>query len=105
MTWFSWHWLLRPSTVSLETRFVALPRVGTVSVSRSADCLGASCPRPQLLAKSLLEQMAEGEVLEVVSDNPTSVETLPALAMVLYCTHLATLRDGQVWRIYLRKGL
>lgn len=40
------------------------------------DVCGYVCPHPQIYAKKSLEKMAEGDVLEVVLDNPSSVETI-----------------------------
>jgi TusA-related sulfurtransferase len=47
--------------------------------------------------------MSKGDVMELVSDNPTTVETIPALAMALSSRHLVTLHTDTGWRIYLRK--
>lgn len=105
MSWLKNFWRGRRVSVTQERRVVELPGLGAVQVARSADCLGAVCPRPQLLTMQTLEEMAEGEVLELRSDNPTSVETIPSLAMVLCSSHLATVRDEEEWRIYIRKGL
>lgn len=98
-------WQGRRASVVQEARMVELPEIGAVEVVRSADCLGAACPRPQLLAMQMVEEARDGEVLELISDNPTSVETIPALVMTLYSQHLATVRDTDGWRIYIRKGL
>jgi len=86
-------------------RDVDVPDVGVVRLVRTVDCLGAMCPRPQLLTLKVLGEVEPGDVIEVVSDNPTAVEGFPALAQTLYCTHLATIRSGDSWQIYLRKGL
>jgi TusA-related sulfurtransferase len=93
----------RVSTYAAQA--VEVPGVGEVLLVRTVDCLGAMCPRPQLLTLKVLSEVEPGEVIEVVSDNPTAVEGFPALAQTLYCTHLATVRSGDSWRIYLRKGL
>lgn len=68
------------------------------------DCYGAVCPRPQLLTMKAIDQMSDGEVLELLIDNPSSVEAIPSMGMALGSTHLATVKDGQGWRIYVRKG-
>ena len=86
-------------------REIDVPGVGTVHLVRSVDCLGAMCPRPQLLTLKVLGEIEPGDVIEVVSDNPTAVESFPALAQSLYSTHLTTIRHGDNWQIYLRKGL
>lgn len=84
---------------------VDVPGVGMVHLVRTVDCIGAMCPRPQLLTLKVLGEVEPGDVIEVVSDNPTAVEGFPALAQTLYCTHLTTIRYDDGWRIYLRKGL
>ncbi len=92
-------------TSSVVFKDVDVPGLGSVHVVHSVDCLGAMCPRPQLLTMKVLGEVRSGEVVEVVLDNATAVEGFPALAQTLGCTHLATLRASGCWRVYLRKGL
>jgi len=40
------------------------------------DVCGYVCPHPQIYCKKSLEKMGEGEVLEMVFDNPSSAETI-----------------------------
>ncbi len=40
------------------------------------DVCGYVCPHPQIYAKKSLEKMNEGDVVEIVLDNPSSVETI-----------------------------
>ncbi len=89
----------------LQARVEELPGIGRVRVAYVVDCMGAMCPRPQLLTMKILGQVEEGEVIEVVSDNPAAVEAFPSLAETLSCTHLLTVRELACWRLYLRKGL
>jgi TusA-related sulfurtransferase len=89
----------------LQARVEVLPGIGRVNVAYVVDCMGAMCPRPQLLTMKILAQVDDGEVIEVVSDNPAAVEAFPSLAESLLCTHLLTVRERECWRLYLRKGL
>ncbi len=84
---------------------VDIPGLGRLHLVRSVDCLGAMCPRPQLLTMKVLSEVEPGDVIEVLSDNPAAVEGFPALAQVLNCTHLATIREPGHWRMYMRKSL
>lgn len=43
------------------------------------DCLGYVCPHPQIYTKKALEKIKEGEILEVVFDNPSSSESISAM--------------------------
>ncbi len=74
-----------------------------VSVVRSVDCLGDSCPRPQLMTKKAVREIGSGQVVEVVIDNPSSVEALPPMCNELGVTHLETIKDPRCWKVYLRK--
>jgi tRNA 2-thiouridine synthesizing protein A len=89
---------------SMIVKEVDIPGLGNVHVVSSVDCLGAMCPRPQLLTMKVLSEVEPGAVVEVVLDNPTAVEGFPALAQTLGCTHLATLRKSGCWHVYLRKS-
>jgi tRNA 2-thiouridine synthesizing protein A len=86
-------------------REVEIPRLGRVRVARSVACMGENCPRPQLLTMKALSQVEDGGVVELVSDNPAAVESIPALMLVIYCTHLATVREADCWRVFMRKGM
>ncbi len=105
MLWLKRLWRGRKVSITEVKHVVDLPGIGPVEVACSVDCLGAVCPRPQLLTMQMVEELADGDVFELLSDNPTSVETIPSLAMVLCSSHLATVRDADGWRIYIRKGL
>jgi TusA-related sulfurtransferase len=103
--WFSSLRERHANQTATLARVVDLPGVGTLTLARSVDCLGAMCPRPQLLTMKVLGEVAAGDVIEVISDNPTAVEGFPALALALHCTHIGTVREMNDWRIYLRKAL
>lgn len=81
-----------------------IPGHGRLALVRSVDCVGAMCPRPQLLTMKVLGEVRVGDVIEVLSDNPAAVEGFPALAMALNCAHLATIREPGLWRMFLRRG-
>jgi tRNA 2-thiouridine synthesizing protein A len=84
---------------------VDLPGVGSLLVTRSVNCVGDGCPKPQLLTLKALNQVEVGDVVELVSDNPTAVETIPAMMMAVYGSHIATIRGDGCWKVYVRKGM
>lgn len=75
----------------------------TVTIAREVDCLGDSCPRPQLMTKKALNEAAVGDVIEVIVDNPSSMEALPPMCASLGVTHLDTRQDERCWRVFIRK--
>ena len=74
-----------------------------VQVARRVDCRGDSCPRPQLMTKKAVNEIASGGVVEVLVDNPSSVEALPPMCDELNATHLETVKDPDCWRVYIKK--
>jgi tRNA 2-thiouridine synthesizing protein A len=43
------------------------------------DVCGYVCPHPQIYTKKALEKMKEGDVLDIVFDNPSSGESIAAM--------------------------
>ena len=84
---------------------VNLDGVGQVTVNRLVDCVGDSCPRPQLKTKKTLAEMADGEVMEIGIDNQSSMEILPTMVGGFGARHLGTVRAGNVWKVYIQKGV
>ena len=63
-----------------------------VTVNNRLDCIGDTCPRPQLK-----------EIVEVLINNPPSLETLPALCPEIGATHLDSLKEPNLWKLYIQK--
>ncbi len=100
-------WIVRVRTRSgggWETvKHVELPRHGRLEIALSLDFVGDSCLRTNLLTKKVLDHARPGDVVEIVSDNLSSVETIPFMLGNYNCVHLHTSREAQTWRIYVRK--
>ena len=43
----------------------------------SLDVRGLTCPYPQVLVVKALESLTSGDILEIILDNPPSVESIP----------------------------
>jgi len=82
---------------------VTLSNGQKVKIARRVDCMGDSCPRPQLMTKKAVNEVDSGDVVEVVLDNPSSVEALPPMCDELNATHLETIKDPNCWRVYIQK--
>ena len=76
----------------------------TYEIAARVDCLGDSCPRPQLMTKKAIGNAEAQDVIEVLVDNPTSMEALPPMCPGLGATHLETVKSGPQWRVYVRKN-
>ena len=88
---------------SLAARNVDLPGYGLVEVGCRLDCEGEGCPRPQLRTLKALDENANGVVVEVITDNPSVVETISSMMDMFEGHHLATIKDKDTWRIYVRR--
>jgi tRNA 2-thiouridine synthesizing protein A len=75
-----------------------------VTINSIIDCLGDSCPRPQLMTKAALSKAHSGETIEIQIDNSTSVEAIPPMMHDLGATHLATIRKDRHWQVLLKKN-
>lgn len=75
-----------------------------LAVTTRVDCLGDSCPRPQLMTKKAVSAAAGDEVIEVAVDNPTSMEALPPMCPQLSATHLETVAVDNGWHVYIQKN-
>ena len=70
---------------------------------RHLDCLGLFCPMPILKTREALKQMAVGEVLEMVSDDPASQADMQSWTQRTGHDLLDILKDGPVFRFLVRK--
>ena len=73
-------------------------------INTVVDCVGDSCPRPQLMTRKALAGVESGAIVEVKVDNPTSMEAIPPMMPDLDSTHLGTVKSDRHWRIILQKG-
>lgn len=83
---------------------VSLSDGKTYNVSETVDCMGDSCPRPQLMTKKVVGKASAGDVVEVLVDNPTSMEALPPMCSPLGATYLETVSDNKGWKVYIQKN-
>jgi TusA-related sulfurtransferase len=67
------------------------------------DVRGEICPYPQVKTVAALKKLAPSEQLEVLTDHPPALETVPAQAARLgYVAEIEEVGTAE-WRILLRK--
>lgn len=103
--WFRGRGKSQARVESLQHKSMWLEGVGQIYVARTIECLRQNCPRPQILMMKAINEAADGDIVELICDNPSAVESIPALALVLYSTHLGTEKEDGFWRLYVRKGV
>jgi tRNA 2-thiouridine synthesizing protein A len=68
------------------------------------DVRGEICPYPQVKTVAALKKLSAGDHLEVLTDHPPTLETVPAQAARLgYVAEITAVGTAE-WCIVLRKG-
>ena len=76
----------------------------TVQIDEMVDCLGDSCPRPQLMTKKAMGKLASGQVVGVKIDNPTSMEAVVAMVPELGGTLVGSPKGERGWTVVIRRN-
>jgi tRNA 2-thiouridine synthesizing protein A len=87
-----------------ETAWVEIVGYGCLHVALYLNFIGDTCLRTNLLTKRALAEAADGDVIEIVTDNLSSIETIPFMSPNYNGVHLATCQDAKYWRIYIQKN-
>ena len=67
------------------------------------DCYGLLCPMPIIQTAKALAGMKVGEVLEVVSTDRGILSDMPAWCRTTGQEFLGIEREGEVFKVYVRK--
>ena len=70
---------------------------------RQIDCTGLFCPMPIVKTREAIRQMAPGQVLLMLSDDPASEADMKSWAQITGHYLAAVERDGGVFRFLVRK--
>ncbi len=74
-----------------------------LSVSKSVDARGTSCPGPLLAAKKAIGQIEKGQVMEVLSADEGTRRDIPKWCTKKGFEYLGTLEESGFYKIFLRK--
>ena len=90
-------------TQQVDLQVVKLSDGISYCLKKQLNCLGDSCPRPQMMTKNALNNIQTNDVVEITVDNPSSMEAVPPMGPQLGATHLETVTENTSWKIYMRK--
>jgi len=68
------------------------------------DVRGLDCPLPVLKTKTVLEDVAAGDTLEVLATDPGSIADFPAFCRITGNVLVAQSEAGGVYRFVIRKA-
>ncbi len=75
----------------------------SLTIARTLDLTGLSCPLPIVKTAKALRELAAGEVVEVLATDPGSVKDFEAWAKTTGNELLSSTQDGAVYRFVIRK--
>jgi TusA-related sulfurtransferase len=70
---------------------------------KQIDCTGLFCPMPIVKTREAIKQMARGQVLEMLSDDPASEPDMKSWSQITGNELLSIDRDDAVFRFLVRK--
>ncbi|WP_436901713.1 sulfurtransferase TusA family protein [Halovenus halobia] len=74
------------------------------NVTETLDVKGASCPMPVVNTKSAIDDLAEGDILEVLATDPGSMSDIDGWAAGTQGVELVDQEEGtDVYKHYVRK--
>ena len=76
---------------------------GFFNPDRRIDCVGLFCPMPIVKTREAIKQIAPGQVLEMLSDDPASEADMKTWAQITGHDLLAVDREGGVFRFLVRQ--
>jgi len=75
-----------------------------MQADKTLDCIGLFCPMPIAQTKIEIDKMNQGEVLEVLADDPGFLKDLPAWCKMSGEEFLGIEKDGNILKGYVKKG-
>ena len=72
--------------------------------NRTVDASGLACPMPIVRTRQAIEELASGDVLEVISTDRGSLTDIPSWADTLGHTLVDARQDGEKFVYLIKKG-
>ncbi len=84
-------------------RWVEIPDYGCLHVALSLNFIGDTCLRTNMVTKKALAEVRCGDIIEIVTDNLSSIETIHFMSPNYSGKNLVTYRDEKCWKIYVQR--
>ncbi|WP_330149209.1 sulfurtransferase TusA [Shewanella xiamenensis] len=69
------------------------------------DALGLRCPEPVMMVRKTVRQMAQGETLLIVADDPATTRDIPSFCEFMDHTLIASQTNQTPYQYLIKKGL
>lgn len=74
-----------------------------INPDKQIDCIGLFCPMPIVKTREAIRELAVGQILEMLSDDPGSDPDMKTWARRSGHELLEVSRDGAIYRFLVRK--
>ncbi|MCP4324237.1 MAG: sulfurtransferase TusA [Alteromonadales bacterium] len=68
------------------------------------DTLGLRCPEPVMMIRKTVRKMQQGEILEVIADDPATTRDIPSFCRFMDHTLLESQIEELPYRYLIKKG-
>lgn len=75
-----------------------------IKPDKTLDCIGLYCPEPVFQTRIKLDEMSQGEVLELLADDPAAEEDIKSLVKRTEHEILSISKEGNIIRFLIRKA-
>ncbi len=75
-----------------------------LKVNKVVDARGTACPGPLLEARRSMADVPKGEVMEVISSDPSTAQDIPLWANKVGHEYLGSIEYAGYWGIFVRNG-
>ena len=75
-----------------------------IQPNRTVDASGLACPMPIVRTRQAIDDLASGDVLEVISTDRSSLTDIPSWADTLGHTLVDAREDGEKFVYLIKKG-
>ncbi|ABI37095.1 sulfurtransferase TusA [Shewanella bicestrii] len=69
------------------------------------DALGLRCPEPVMMVRKTVRQMAQGETLLIIADDPATTRDIPSFCEFMDHTLIASETSQTPYQYLIKKGL
>ncbi len=87
-----------------EQRAAQAGRPGLAGAALTIDALGKKCPIPIIMLAERIREVAIGQTIEVLADDPAAQSDLPAWCMLKSQEYLQTRELASGWAFLVRRS-
>ncbi len=76
-----------------------------LTINQTLDTLGLRCPEPVMLTRKTIRNMADGEVLLIIADDPATTRDIPSFCQFMDHQLLKSQTETKPYQYWVKKGL